>query len=179
MQFLDCEKYWFTIFHPKRMKAVGWCAVVSSPESCPEKMWRQKCFHRYEEASQDRKTRPRECAPASEHNPSANACWHFLSGGGGSVLPQKQLGCHSGAWHHGEFLWRHSGAWRHGSGPWRHSPLWRHGRACGGTARCGDCIAETGGGDRPHRHHIVRTWTTDSPPLNPESRQSPEVAWRC
>ena len=137
MQFLDCEKYWFTIFHPKRMKAVGWCAVVSSPESCPEKMWRQKCFHRYEEASQDRKTRPRECAPASEHNPSANACWHFLSGGGGSVLPQKQLGCHSVVWRQGEFLWRHSGAWRHGSGLWRHRSLWRHGRACGGTARRG------------------------------------------
>ena len=31
MQFLDCEKYWFTISHPERMKAVGWCAVVSSP----------------------------------------------------------------------------------------------------------------------------------------------------
>ena len=51
------------------MKAVGWCAVLSSPESSPEKMWRQECFHRYE----DRNTRPRECAPASEppiHPPS-------------------------------------------------------------------------------------------------------------
>ena len=69
MQFSDCEKSWFTISHPENMKAVGWCAVLSSPESSPEKMWRQECFHRYE----DRNTRPRECAPASEppiHPPS-------------------------------------------------------------------------------------------------------------
>ena len=69
MQFSDCEKYWFTISHPENMKPVGWCAVLSSPESSPEKMWRQECFHRYE----DRNTRPRECAPASEppiHPPS-------------------------------------------------------------------------------------------------------------
>ena len=53
MQFSDCEKCWFTISHPERMKAVGWCAVVSSPESSPEKLWGQKCFHRYED-----RTRP-------------------------------------------------------------------------------------------------------------------------
>jgi len=59
---------------------------------------------------------------------------NYFSGGGGSVLPQKQLGRHDVVWRQGEFLWRHSGAWRHGPRLWRHRPLWRG--ATGRLARC-------------------------------------------